>query len=225
MQTPLYGLVIGNKAWSSWSLRPWLLLKHFDIAFEEIPVGLRRPDTAERIRAHSPSGAVPALKHGDLVIWDSLAIAEYLAERHPEHALWPRDESARALARSASAEMHSGFAAMRREMPMDLLNVHATPDLSARARADIERITELWRFCLARSGGPFLFGAFSIADAMFAPVVTRLRSYSITPEQFGDDGTASRYGQAIWSLEAMRVWEDGARSERVAQLPNAGSFG
>jgi len=225
MQSPLYSLVIGNKAWSSWSLRSWLLLTRFGLPFEEIAVPLRRPDTPERIRAHSPSGAVPALKHGDLVIWDSLAIAEYLAERHPEHAMWPQDATARALARSVSAEMHSGFAAMRRELPMDLLNIHPTPELSERARADIGRVLEIWRFCLGRSGGPFLFGAFSIADAMFAPVVTRLRSYGITPEQFGDDGTATRYGLAIWSLDAMRAWEDGARSELVAQLPNAGSFG
>lgn len=225
MQTADYQLIIGNKAWSSWSLRPWLAMTANGIAFEEINIPLRRTDSKARILGLSPSGKVPALKAGDLVIWDSLAILEFLAERHRKANLWPPEPKARAVARAVSAEMHSGFQSLRREMPMDLLNIYPTPDIGEAVRADIERIMTIWKMCLARSGGPFLFGAFSIADAMYAPVVARLRTYSVPMADFGDDGSGGAYCQTIWSMEAMGLWEQGARSELAPQLPPAGSFG
>jgi glutathione S-transferase len=199
-----YTLVIGTKAWSSWSLRPWLLMRQAGIAFEEIEIALRQPETQARIAEHSPSGKVPLLKlGGGFIIWDSLAVAEFLAENHPEKRLWPDDGRARAEARAVCCEMHSGFQALRTEMPMDFAARHPTPALSEDALRDIARIRSLWTSARAAYGahGPFLFGAFSIADAMYAPVVSRFRSYGIalSPEE-------QRYADRIWSLPAMADW-------------------
>ncbi|MBI4967697.1 MAG: glutathione S-transferase family protein [Rhodospirillales bacterium] len=207
-----YTLVIGNKNWSSWSLRPWLAMKQAHLAFDEVLVPLRRPDSGERLRALSPSGKVPVLKLHELVVWDSLAILEFLAERHPEAHLWPADPQARAIARSAAAEMHSGFQALRQNLPMDIaarLQKPIPPD----AQGDIRRIQDLWAACRNRfgSGGPFLFGAFSIADAMYAPVVTRFVTYGVAM-----DGIAHAYAEAIGSLPAMKEWDEEAKAE-VAQ--------
>ena len=203
-------LVIGNKAFSSWSLRPWLALKRTGQPFGEIVIPLREPGTAARIREHSPTGRVPCLRHGDRVIWDSLAICEYLAETFPGAALWPADAHARAVARSVSAEMHSGFAALRTHMSMDLKAFRPGVGRNAGSEADIARIFALWRDTRARfgAGGPFLFGDFSIADAMYAPVVTRFLTYGVEM-----DGLCGVYAQAVMDLPAMKEWVDAAKAE------------
>ncbi|NPU13655.1 glutathione S-transferase family protein [Bradyrhizobium sp. 83002] len=176
-------LVIGNKNYSSWSMRPWLALRGCDIAFEELVIPLYTDDPADkaRILSHSPAGKVPILIDGAVTVWDSLAIIEYLAERCPEAGLWPADAAGRAHARSVSAEMHSGFQALRNECPMNLHREIRPVELSADARANIARIEDIWRDCRARygAGGPFLFGRFSGADAMYAPVVTRFHTFAV----------------------------------------------
>ena len=202
-------LVIGDKNYSSWSMRPWLLLTHFGIPFDEIAIELRHDDTAARIREYSPSGKVPCLvdDHG-VAIWDSLAIAEMLAERYPQFPMWPADPRARAHARCVSAEMHSGFAALRTQMGMNVRasmpGRGATPD----ALADVARIDALWSACLEASGGPFLFGEFGIADAMYAPVVMRFNTYApgLSPEAAG-------YAARVTALPAVQRWIDAARRE------------
>jgi glutathione S-transferase len=207
-------LVIGDKAWSSWSLRPWLAAKVAKVPFREVQVSLRQPDTPEQIARHSPSKRVPVLRRGSLTIWDSFAICEYLAEIAPEACLWPGDASARAVARSVSAEMHSGFHALRKEFPMDF---HARIEgqiPSDQAKTDISRITAIWRESRYGFGtnGSFLFGAFTIADAMYAPVATRFRTYGIDLAEFGDDGTAAEYAETLLSMPEMQEWgEDAAR--------------
>jgi glutathione S-transferase len=208
-----YRLVIGNKAWSSWSLRPWLALKRMGVVFEEINVRLRRPDSKTQILAHSPSGLVPTLLDGQLAIWDSIAILEYLAERHPQALLWPEAPAARATARSVSAEMHSGFSALRKHCPMDLLEHAPHLTLPGDVEEDIRRIVALWCDCRARfgSGGPFLFSSFSAADAMFAPVASRFRTYVADLGSYGDDGTAAAYVKTIFAMPEMDIWADGAR--------------
>ena len=205
-------LVIGDKAWSSWSLRPWLAAKVAKVPFREVQVRLRQPDTEEQIARHSPSARVPVLRRGSLTIWDSLAICEYLAEIAPEARLWPEDANARAVARSVSAEMHSGFHALRKEFPMDFharIEGHVPSD---QAETDISRIAAVWRESRRGFGanGPFLFGAFTIADAMYAPVATRFRTYAIDLAQFGDDGTASGYAQTLLAMPEMQEWGEGA---------------
>src|ERR1700724_1794215 len=175
-------LVIGNKNYSSWSMRPWLALRASQIAFEEIFIPLYTGDTdKQRILDFTQSGKVPALLDDDVTIWDSLAIIEYAAERFPQTRLWPEDRASRAHARSISAEMHSGFAALRNECGMNLHRPIRAVTLSDDARANVARIQEIWAECHQRYGkqGPFLFGAFSGADAMFAPVVHRFRTYAI----------------------------------------------
>jgi glutathione S-transferase len=202
-------LVIADKNYSSWSMRPWVLMKHFGIEFEEILIRLAQDDTAARISQFSPSGRVPALIiEQDRVVWDSLAIAEALAERYPQHALWPRDAAARAHARSVSAEMHSGFGALRNAMPMNI-RAHlpgqgATPE----ALADVARIDALWSECLAQYGGPFLFGEFTIADAMFAPVAMRFNTY--VPAL---SAAAGSYVARLADLPAVRQWIADARAD------------
>lgn len=213
MSDPSYTLVIGDKNLSSWSLRPWLLMRHAEIPFAEEKIRLRGSDTRERILAHSPSGLVPALKTPHGVIWDSLAIAEYLNEQHRDKSLWPEDTAARALARAVSAEMHSGFTALRQAMPMDFVNRVVSKALDDATAADIERIVQIWAQCRSvhRRDGPFLFGRFSIADAMYAPVVSRFRTYCVNV-----DSSAGEYMEAVWSLPAIQEWEAGA-AEEVAE--------
>ncbi len=210
-----YTLVIGDKNFSSWSLRPWLALKAAGIPFAEAPVRLRQPETKQAILRHSPSGKVPALKTDGAVVWDSLAILEFLAERHPEAQLWPADAQARAAARSIAAEMHSGFATLRNEMPMDLLAHLPSPPIADALAADIRRIVAIWNDTRVRfgDGGPFLFGAFTNADAMYGPVATRFRTYGVDLGRFGDDGTASAYMQAILAMPEMAAWTEGALEE------------
>jgi glutathione S-transferase len=213
--TASYTLVIGDKNLSSWSLRPWLALKQAGIPFAEECIRLRQPDSKAEILRHCPSGKVPALKTRTGVVWDSLAILDTLAERHPEHDLWPTGEEARAAARSISAEMHSGFATLRNDMPMDLLSTLPAPPLSAALESDIRRIVAIWKDTRERfgRGGPFLFGAFSNADAMFAPVATRFRTYGVDLGRFGDDGTGAAYAETMLALPAMAQWTSGAEEE------------
>lgn len=212
-----YELVIGDKNYSSWSLRPWFALKAFGIPFREIRIRLRQPDTRRNILLHSPSAAVPALKVGGLIIWDSLAIIEYLAEQHAGLNLWPQDAVTRALARSASAEMHSGFSVLRSQMPMELLNGNPAPEMSAPLERDIRRIVQLWGDFRSRFGptGPYLCGQLSAADAMFAPVATRFATYGVNPADFGDDGSAKAYADALLATPAMAEWRRGAEEEQA----------
>jgi glutathione S-transferase len=173
-------LVIGNKNYSSWSMRPWLVLVAFGIGFKEVMVLLDRDDTASNIAAYSASGRVPVLLAGSITVWDSLAICEYLAEQFPELHLWPQDVAARATARSVCAEMHSGFGGLRSAMSMNIKARFPGRGRTAAAQADIGRISEIWEECLSRFGHhEFLFGEFSIADAFFAPVVMRFRTYGV----------------------------------------------
>jgi glutathione S-transferase len=206
-------LIVGNQNYSSWSLRPYLPLKQVGAPFDLVVIPLRQADTAASIARHSPAGRVPILEHGDVSVWDSLAICEYLAETFPDARLWPADRAARAAARAVSAEMHSGFAALRSAMPMNIRAAKPGRALADDVRADVERITTIWRDCRKRfgAGGPFLFGAFSNADAMFAPVVTRFRTYGVT---LGTEEAA--YADAVWNLPAMQEWAAAARKEAFA---------
>ena len=210
-----YRLVIGNKNTSSWSLRPWLALRHFEIPFDEVNIALDQPETRETILSHSPAGLVPILKHGRLVIWDSLAILEYLAEAHPGRAFWPRDSEARASARAVAAEMHSGFYSLRSELPMDFLGRSPVAQVGERVARNVARIVGVWRACRETFGrsGPYLFGDFTIADAMYAPVASRFRTYGVDLAAHGDDGIAAAYAGTVLAHPALEDWADGARLE------------
>ena len=206
-------LVIGNKNYSSWSMRPWLALKAANIAFEEVLIPLYTGDADKnRILNFTHSGKVPVLIDGDITIWDSLAIIEYLAERFPEKPLWPEERASRAHARSISAEMHSGFMALRNECGMNLHRAVGAVALSDEARANIARVQQIWTECRERYGklGPFLFGPFGGADAMFAPVVHRFRTYAIevTP-------VVQAYMDAMTSLPAFQEWTRGGLAETL----------
>ncbi|MFO0524101.1 MAG: glutathione S-transferase family protein [bacterium] len=203
-------LVIGNRNYSSWSLRPGLALSMTGTPFDTVRIPLYQPGSTARIREYSAAGKVPVLVDAELVVWDSLAICEYLAERFPSAGLWPADRRARAEARSASNEMHSGFAALRRELPMNIRLDRDGHRWSPEAQADIDRVLQLWSGLRSRhgGGGPFLCGAFSIADAMYAPVVLRLRSYRAPVP----DGIA-RYMQSVVDLPPMQAWIAAAHAE------------
>ena len=205
-------LVIGNRNYSSWSLRPWLAMKQAGLAFDEVRIPLSRPDTAAQILQYTPSGRVPCLIDGALAVWDSMAICEYVNEQYADGSLWPHDVGRRARARSVAAEMHSGFAALRAHLPMDIRARRPDKGETALARAqvaaEVARIHGLWNDCLSANGGPFLFGGFSIADAFFAPVVTRFRTYAIPLA-----APLARYSDAVFALPAMRQWEAAAAVE------------
>jgi glutathione S-transferase len=200
-------LVIGTKKWSTWSLRPWLVLKRSGLPFRETLVELREENGVSEtaIRVHSPSGLVPVLKDGDLTIWDSLAVSEYLAELAP--GLWPTDPARRALGRAAAAEMHSGYPSLRGECPMDLSAEPKPVTLSEATQKDVRRIVGLWGELLGRFGAPFLVGEWSIADAFFTPVATRFRTYGIRPSDYGDAGAAGEYCQRLLETPEFRAWE------------------
>ncbi|WP_301101732.1 glutathione S-transferase family protein [Propionivibrio sp.] len=201
-------LVIGNRNYSSWSLRPWLAIKQAGLPFEEIAIRLNEAGTKAQIYKYSPSGKVPCLIDGDLLVWDSLAICEYLAEKSP--SLWPSDARVRAEARSVSAEMHAGFSALRQSMPMEINASKPYDERTAEVLADIARIVAIWESCRRRfaAEGPFLFGRFSIADAMFAPVVWRFKTYAVELPPASRD-----WVEAICGLPAMQEWRAGALSE------------
>lgn len=195
-------LIIGNKRYSSWSLRPWLLMKHFDISFEEILIPLDQPQTTEQILKYSPSAKVPALIDGDLNIWDSLAIAEYLNEKFPNKQMWPKDLVQRALARSVAAEMHSGFQDLRQHLSHDIKKQYKENEFDySPAKNDIERIKQIWTDCLKQSKGPYLFGEFSIADAMFAPVVNRFVTYGVPTKD-----EVAHYIKTMRENKAHQIW-------------------
>lgn len=205
-----FTLVIGNKNYSSWSLRPWLLLKQADVAFEEIRIPLYTPASREQLLQHSPSGKVPVLHHGSLTIWDSLAICEYIAELFPDRHLWPQSTAARAVARAVSAEMHAGFQPLRQHLSMDCRS-RIPKSLLPEVQADVDRILNLWRTCRQEfgTGGEFLFGSqFTIADAMYAPVVSRFITYGVAL-----DPIAQSYVDTIWSLPALLEWRSAAEAE------------
>jgi glutathione S-transferase len=204
-------LLIGDKVWSSWSMRPWLVLKRAGADFTETPIALRTEATDAKIRAAgSPSGLVPLLKDGDLVIWDSLAISEYVAEAFPAAGLWPTDRTAKALGRAASAEMHSGFHSLRGELSMDLAK-RVVSTLVPATEADVRRVVELWLSLLRQFGGPFLLGAtWTIADAFFTPVATRFRTYGVRLSDYGDDGPAGAYGARLLEQPEYLEWEKDA---------------
>lgn len=208
---PALTLVIGNKNYSSWSMRPWVAMTAFGIPFKEVRILLDQPDTAARIAEYSNAGRVPVLVAGDIRVWDSLAICEYLAELFPEKQLWPRDEAARAAARSVSAEMHAGFADLRSAMSMNIRKHLPGQGRTPGAQGDIGRICEIWEECLSRFGHhKFLFGEFSIADAFFAPVVMRFRTYgvSLAPAlQAYCDRVAAHPAVARWIAEALAETE------------------
>ena len=213
LERPL--LVIGTKRYSSWSLRAWLALKAAGIAFDEVVIALRQPDTAAKVAAYSPSGKVPYLRDGEVSVWDSLAICEYVAEMLPGAYLWPEDRAARAVARSVSAEMHSGFPALREHLSMDMAKTIPMPVVPEPARADIARIQLLWTDCRRRFGaasgapkGPFLFGAFTMADAMYAPVASRFRTYGVKL-----DPIPEAYVEAIMAFPAMVEWIAAAQQD------------
>lgn len=200
-------LVIGNKNYSSWSMRPWVVLTAFDIPFREVRICLDQADTASKIAEYSAAGRVPVLLDGQTHIWDSLAICEYLAEQFPDRALWPQETAARAIARSIVAEMHSGFPGLRSAMSMDIRGSYPGKGRTPEAQGDIGRICEIWEDCLAEFGHhEFLFGDFSIADAFYAPVVMRFRSYqvSLAPAlQAYVDRVVAHPAVARWVAEAL----------------------
>lgn len=194
-------LIFANKNYSSWSLRPWLVLKHFNIPFDEEQVLLSGEGWQENIRKKSPTGKVPVLIDGDVVVPETIAIIEYLNDKYPAKGIWPSNRVERALARAAAAEMHGGFTALRNEAPMNLKASHpgkVDPDLVA---GDLKRIERLWGELISRSGGPYLFGQFTAADAMFAPVATRIRTYELPVTDL-----AMEYVEAIYALPAFQEW-------------------
>lgn len=208
-------LIIGNKNYSSWSLRPWLAMKQAGIDFTEIRILLDTPTTYQEIRRYSPAGKVPILLHNQLTVWDSLAICEYVAECFAP-ALWPKDRIARAVARSVSAEMHSGFMNLRQSMPMDCRTRQCAIGINPALQADIDRIMGIWRDCRQRFGadGNFLFGQFTIADAMFAPAVSRFITYGVKL-----DPVAQAYVDTICELPTMQTWLKAASCE-IESIPN-----
>ncbi len=201
-------LLIGNKNYSSWSLRPWLVLKHFDIAFEEEMLLLNGENWKQKLLEATPTGCVPVLADGELVIAETIAIIEYLAERFPGKAIWPVDISERAQARSAAAEMHAGFNALRNAAPMNLRASHPGRVPMDTIGADIARLETLLGGLLEQSGGPFLFGAFTAADAMFAPIAARVKTYQIPVSSCLGD-----YFDAIFALKAFKAWLGDALEE------------
>lgn len=207
-----YTLVVGSKNLSSWSLRPYLAMRATGAAFEEVVIRLDNRETRAQIKKHSPAGRVPILKimEGDklITIWDSLAICETLAERHPEAKLWPEDWATRAQARSYAAEMHSSFAELRQTLPMDFARKLPTPGMTDSLKAEIDRIITAWSDALSRHGGPFLFGSFSIADCMYAPVVSRFNTYGVSTPP-----AVQAYCARMMALPAMTDWMKAAQAE------------
>ncbi len=204
-------LIVANKAYSSWSQRAWILLAHFKIPFEETVIPLDLPETHARILKHSPNGKVPALIDGPITVWESLSIMEYVAETHPEKAIWPRGKAARAHARSLAAEMHAGFQALRQACPANYRRPVRKIALDEAVAADVARIEAAWTHARETFGkaGPFLFGRFSAADAMYAPVVSRFHVYDIAVSR-----TSRAYMEAVMALPAWKAWiADGEAEE------------
>jgi len=203
-------LVIANKAYSSWSMRPWLAMKAQGVPFKETVICLQQPDTAAEIAKYSAAGKVPVLKHGDITVWESLAILDYLADNFPGHGWWPENPAARAMARSISAEMHAGFTNVRSAMPMNVRRSIPGRERTDAINSDIARIQAVWGAARQNfgAGGPFLFGKFSNADAMYAPVVTRFKTYGVTL-----DAVSQAYSDAVLASPAVKQWYADAAAE------------
>ena len=203
-------LVVANKAYSSWSLRPWILLAHFKIPFEEVVIPMDRPETRAAMLEYAPTGKCPSLHDGKTAVWESLAIIEYVAEQHPEKAIWPKGKAARAHARALASEMHSGFQALRSECPCNFRRAPQAIPLSDGAKADAARIEAAWAGAreLYGKAGPFLFGRFSAADAMFAPVVNRFHIYDVPVSR-----ATRAYMDAVMALPAWKAWIADAEAE------------
>jgi glutathione S-transferase len=212
-----FELIIGNKAYSSWSLRPWLALKHAGVDFTETRVPLYVHGYKEELLKYAPSGKVPVLKHGAVTVWDSLSICEYLAELFPLAQLWPKDPAERALARSVSAEMHSGFTAIRSAMPFNCRATGRHVPITSEIQKEIDRVQSLWRDCRAQygKGGPWLFGHFSIADAMYIPVAGRFVTYGVPL-----DTLARSYADTALDHPAVREWTAAAKQETEVMISN-----
>ncbi|MES2263597.1 MAG: glutathione S-transferase family protein [Pseudomonadota bacterium] len=217
-RSPGLTLIIGNKNYSSWSMRPWVAMTAFNIPFQEVRVLLDQADTASKIAAYSASGRVPVLLAGEMTIWDSLAICEYLAEQFQEKHLWPQDVAARAMARSVCAEMHAGFSSLRTSMSMNIKASYPGKGRTPGTQADIGRISEIWEECLSRFGHhQFLFGEFSIADAYFAPVVMRFHTYGVTLAP-----ALNAYCERVRTHPAVARWIEEALAEtEIAPLHDA----
>jgi glutathione S-transferase len=220
-------LYIGNKNLSSWSLRPWLLMRQAQVPFTEKVMLFEDPSFRARIAELSPNKRVPLLVDGDVKVWESLAICEHIAERFPEAQLWPSDAGQRAHARALASEMHAGFAGLRRDLSMDVMGRYPAKPRAHDTERDIARVLEIWSHSYSHAAGPFLFGSFGIVDAMFAPVAFRFRGYGVAPT-----GRAQAYMAALLALPAMREWEQGAEREVQAHetvrkidaaLPHPGS--
>jgi glutathione S-transferase len=218
-----YTLIVGTRSWSSWSLRPYMALRATGAVFDVVDICLRRkeaPTTREQILKFSPAGKVPALKIDEkgksFTVWDSLAICETIAERHPEAGLWPADASARAVARSYAAEMHSGFPDVRDQLTMDFARKKPLPQLREDTQEQLARIVDAWQEALATWNGDFLFGALSVADCMYAPVVSRFETYGVEVPQ-----TVRAYMDRVLALPAMREWRAVCEREIEAGLPTA----
>lgn len=203
-----YTLIVGTRNWSSWSLRPYLALRHAGAAFEEVVVPLRADTTTSEILKYSPTGRVPALKIGDTTIWDSLAICETLNDRHPQARLWPEDPMARATARATAAEMHSGFPDVRDQLSMDFVRRLPLPALRDATKAQVARILEVWETALAGTEDGFLFDTFSIADCMYAPVVSRFTTYGVDVSP-----RVGAYMEKMMALPAMQDWAKASQAE------------
>jgi glutathione S-transferase len=203
-------LVIGNKNYSSWSMRPWIAMRQIGLSFEEVVIPMNQPETRARMLEHSPTGLVPTLIDGDVTIFETIAILEYLHDRFPDAGLWPRDIGVRAHARAISAEMHAGFAALRRDCPMNIRRPVRKHLPSPEGLAQAQRIDALWSHARQThgAGGPFLFGAFTAADAMYAPVVNRFHTYDLPRS-----ATAQAYMDAVMALPAWKDWEAASRAE------------
>jgi glutathione S-transferase len=214
---PSYTLYITFKNYSSWSLRAWLLMRAFDIPFTEEMVPLDKHVKIPALAGISPTGKVPCLLDGEVTVWESLGIAEYLAEKHPAKRLWPSSQPKLSHARSISAEMQNGFPALRTACPMNMRRPLSVLVVADDVKADVARIMDMWTDCLARYGGPFLFGDFTIADAMYAPVYSRIKTYRLAGGVDQSDMVA-RYGQAMESLPAWQEWHEAALAE-TANVP------
>lgn len=214
-------LIIGNKRYSSWSFRPWLLMKHAGIPFREIQIMIGQKDSGKKISRYSPGGRVPVLLDGKVTVWESLAICETVTEQFPSKNLWPRDKGARAVARSISHEMHAGFQALRKNLPCHFILRHKNFRIPAEAKPDIARVQEIWTSCRRQygKGGPFLFGEFSVADAMYAPVVFRFLAYGVPVNK-----VSRKYMKVMETLPATREWILAAleESERIAAYEKPG---
>jgi len=203
-------LILGNKNYSSWSFRPWIAMKQIGLAFEEVVIPMNQPDTRARMLEHSPTGLVPTLVDGGITVFETLAILEYLNDAHPDAGLWPKEAAARAHARSIAAEMHAGFASLRRDCPMNIRRPVRRHIPSPGGQTDAARVDALWSDARARfgGGGTFLFGAFTAADAMYAPVVNRFHTYDLPRS-----AVAQAYMDAMMALPAWKEWEEASRAE------------